>query len=253
MSYRQLFSEYFYDMNLEFKNISETFIIIKINDDNTTALEIGIDKARFENLYLANMYIISLSKTKRKSGTELMNSIIRLAKELCIGKIFLDDDSTFYNHDNTCSFPLYIYYLLSKGKRWYSKFKFETDNEEIKIINKIRNEPITERIDEGSLSKNARQYLNGLKSTIQKENTVGFIFSKMNTFNTQEICFIDEIIKSFNPSFHDILGKNLKNMVLIIPKQYNSICKRIFNKGGNKTKRIKYKYNKGNKSKKKKI
>ena len=90
------------------------------------------------------IYLSSLYKCNYKSGTENLNNIINIAKDLGSLQVSLVDASALYYGGDpnitNCDISLSTIYILLYGQSWYNKFGFKSVNynEEIKHNEKIR-------------------------------------------------------------------------------------------------------------------
>jgi hypothetical protein len=90
-----------------------------------------------------NIRISYISRCGEISGTEILNKIINIGREINASFISLVDASLLYP-DTDCEFDLAYYMILLNGQSWYNRFGFisQFHNREIRNNDKIRSKPL---------------------------------------------------------------------------------------------------------------
>ena len=152
------------------------------------------------------MYIAKVAKSPRYSGNTIVEKLLQLANQQRINKVILDDASIIHRSD--CGFSLALFYLLTKGYRWYAKFGFKISDQswnkkELDLIANIK----TCFVRELSLSPEVKNWIISLKIKGKSFDTmtVGDLFdhiSDKKRFTDKEICYIEKIMDS-HPVFRE--------------------------------------------------
>jgi hypothetical protein len=114
-----------------------------------------------------------ISKSTENSGTQIIEKIISLAKELNLKQIKLTDLSLVYLEDklSKCVFNLSNYYILTTEESWYNKYGFysKSHSSDLSHNNRIRQLTLAEFSKKGVEKKNIIKLTDKYKELSQKQ------------------------------------------------------------------------------------
>jgi hypothetical protein len=125
-------------INNEFRIFDPTIAVnasgidIKVRCNDITIIDV------FVSLYAKKMYIASLKTCSLMTGTQSLNKLINIARNLKLEKIELLDVSTIYfnkQKDINCMIDMKTLYILVNGMSWYNKFGFVSENYNVEADN----------------------------------------------------------------------------------------------------------------------
>uniref|UniRef100_A0A6C0E9W4 Uncharacterized protein n=1 Tax=viral metagenome TaxID=1070528 RepID=A0A6C0E9W4_9ZZZZ len=238
----KIFEPHLYDITYKNKYIPHHYYITE-KENNDFCFSITIN----EN----HIYISSISKCGKNTGSSLLSKIDELANSIeNINYITLVDSSDIKIYDS--NIDLAILKILTKGESWYNSLGFFSSNyKNEKDYNEknIRNIPINNVFDllagPGELAKLATEYFPGIDINLPTKDYFNIIVPLINNYEQSK--FLKELIDKISLiiKYDRILKKTIrynntnfenKNGGKKIKKRTRKIKKSNIKKRNNKTK-----------------